>query len=1200
MGPRSFRQSGHLLVLCLLMPLGCAGQSINSSISGVVTDPSGSVIPNANCTLKSVGTVAVAKFTTSSDGLYRFGNLQQGVYDLEVSAQGFQTYVQRGISLNISERVTQNVTLQVGSAIQTLEVRANASPLNFEDATHKGEITPQILSQLPLAVSGNSRSATSFVILLPGVNTAAGNNPFEARINGGMKMGDEAALDGVSMQEGLMSQSGMVALDNDYPMSPEAISEVSVLTSTYEPRYGTTTSGVIMAVTKSGTNEFHGDLREFLHNTVLNARQWGAPDRPKDIENQFGGSIGGPIKIPGVWSGRSKAYFFLNYERWTIRGGTKFPVLSIPSLKERQGDFSDWVDSDGNLIPVYDPNTTRPNPSFDPNLPVGPTNLPFLRDQFMGCDGKTPNVICPTDNRLQNSLAQQWFKYLPTPTFPGPLNNFVSPLAESDISGAGTDHRQSWDIRIDEYLGTKDHFSASIHNHNTVFSNRSNLPAQISHDSQLLPNGGEIGPWNIRFNLDHTFTPTLLNNFNYGYMGMRGSEIADDARYVDSIPKIPGVANYKAPPEIDFSDGFESMGLDILHYEARPTNIVNDLVTWVHGKHTLKFGGEVRALENNLTDNNNESGTFAFADVTTGLLGINSGNPIASFLFGLVDNGNASFNTVNNNYGRAKLWDLHVGDTWKVTPKLSVTYGIRWDVSTPSYEKYDHFTFLDPLGPNSGAGNLPGRLAYAGSRYRPASFGRRHPEINWYHAFSPRLGIAYALTPRTVIRTGYGIFYNQAFYPGWNSGIGQDGFNFTPSFSSTNGGLTPAFTLAQGLPQDFQRPPFIDSALLNGQDGPTYRPFDANRLTYAQQWNLTVDHQFTSDFYISAAYVGNKGSRLPSNTSPLNALNPKYLSMGQQLYHEFAPGDTELDGVRVPYQGWVDQMQNCAPSVAQALRPFPQYCGGLFGENENAGKSFYNSFQVKAEHRVSKGLWFLGSYTLSKLLATADSVQSVAMVWSRAEGAISPYERQRNKSLSVDDVPQILQLSLMYDLPVGKGKRFLNVSGPVDKVLGGWQLVSLFRVSSGVPFFFRSSFCNVPDAFTAACIPAIPAGAKPYLQSVNSYNPDKGPLFNSAAFEDPNSFNFYWGRGARISNLRGPGYRNHDLSLIKNTRVTEKVGLQFRAEFFNAWNWHSLNCTTRCFGATGFDTDVSSPTFGQWNGNVSTPRNIQFAMKILF
>src|SRR5439155_2773311 len=331
-------------------------------------------------------------------------------------------------------------------------------------------------------------------------------------------------------------------------------------------------------------------------------------------------------------------------------------------------------------------------------------------------------------------------------------------------------------------------------------------------------------------------------------------------------------------------------------------------------------------------------------------------------------------------------------------------------------------------------------------------FGRRHPETIWYHAFSPRLGVAYSLSPKTVVRTGYGVFYNQAFYPGWNSGIGQDGFNFTPSFSSTNGGLNPAFVLAQGLPQNFQRPPFIDSAFLNGQSGPTYRPFDANRLTYAQQWNLTVDHQFSNNFYIRAAYVANKGNRLPSNTVPLNALNPSYLSMGQQLYDEFAPGDTEVDGVPVPYAGWVEQMQNCAPSVAQALRPFPQYCGSLYGVNENSGKSFYNSFQFKAEHRMSNGLWFLGSYTLSKLLTSADYVQSVSLTGG-PEGVISPFERQRNKALSLDDVPQILQVSFMYELPVGKGKRFLNIGGPADKLLGGWQVVSLFRVSSGVPFF---------------------------------------------------------------------------------------------------------------------------------------------------
>ena len=264
---------------------------------------------------------------------------------------------------------------------------------------------------LPLNVSGSSRSAASFVVILPGVNTGAGSNPFETRINGGMKMGDEAALDGASMQEGLMSQSEVVAIHSDYPISPEAISEVSVLTSTYEPQYGTTTSGVITMVTKSGTNQFHGDLREYLHNNALNATQWGSPNKPKDIENQFGGSLGGPIKIPGIWSNFNKAFFFVNVERWTIRGGTVFPIVSIPSLKERQGDFSDWTDSSGNLIPIYDPATTTANPAYDPNQPQGPTNLPFFRQQFMGCDGPHPNVICSTDPRLTLSLANQWFRF---------------------------------------------------------------------------------------------------------------------------------------------------------------------------------------------------------------------------------------------------------------------------------------------------------------------------------------------------------------------------------------------------------------------------------------------------------------------------------------------------------------------------------------------------------------------------------------------------------------------------------------------------------------------------------------------------------------------------------------------------------------------------------------------------------------------
>ena len=315
------------------------GQSTNATISGVIRDATGGVVPGAELVLTSQQTQTESHFTTKRDGQYRFANLQAGSYSLSVSAKGFRQFVQQGVTVALNDLATLDVTLTVGGATQTVDVTAAASPINHEDAEHKGEISPDVLKDLPLNVSGSSRSAAAFVVLLPGVNTGAGNNPFETRINGGMKMGDEAALDGASMQEGLMSQSGVVAMHSDYPISPEAISEISVLMSTYEPQYGTTTSGVITAVTKSGTSEFHGDLREYLHNTALNATQFGSPNKPQDIENQFGGSVGGPVKIPGIWSDRNKAFFFFNIERWTIRGGTVYPVDSIPSTKNVRAIF---------------------------------------------------------------------------------------------------------------------------------------------------------------------------------------------------------------------------------------------------------------------------------------------------------------------------------------------------------------------------------------------------------------------------------------------------------------------------------------------------------------------------------------------------------------------------------------------------------------------------------------------------------------------------------------------------------------------------------------------------------------------------------------------------------------------------------------------------------------------------------------------
>jgi hypothetical protein len=1169
-----------------------SAQTMNGSLSGTVTDQTGAAVPGAHLTLVAVAIGTQAKFTTREDGFFLFGNLQAGAYELRVSAQGFRDLVQTGITVNLNQAVRLDVRLEVGAAVQKVEVNANASPLNFENAAIKQAITMKSIEDLPLEVSGGIRTAASMALLLPGVTTGDQNHLSSARFNGGLQYGDDAQIDGVTIQDGANSQSGVgLAMGTDHAFPVEAVEEVSVVTSNYQPQYGSTTSSLLTAVTKSGTNEFHGHAFGFMRNTVLNARQYGVPNRPPDLESDWGANIGGPVKIPKLaWTGRRKTYFFVNYEPYAIRGGTTTPIVSIPSLKERMGDFTDWTGSSGNLIPVYDPATLRPNPSFNTNQPVGPNNLPYLRNQFMGCDGTTPNVICPSDPRLQNSLAKQWFQYLPTPTFPGPLNNYVAPQAIPENNFIDVKYL---DFRIDHIIGDKDRVSFTEHKIFKTGGHVAVLPATID-PNVYKPNASSVL---VRLNWDHTFGSTLLNHAAIGWNDEPVVITCIDAPYADKLPKIPGVASDISPPIINMSN-FYTMGCQYLNRDRRPLFDVNDQVTLVRGKHTLKFGGERRWLELNCIFETSVSGTFNFASSETGLLGLTSGNPVASFLLDQVDSANSNFYTAPANYARQNATNLYLGDTWKATSKLSLDYGIRWDYWTAQADKYDHLSFFDPLGVNPGAGNRLGSLAFAGTSYGSASFGRRHPEENWYRGFGPRLGIAYALSPKTVVRTGYGIFYGNLYYQGWGGGWNATGLNASPSYTSSLGGMQPAFLLSQGFPQNFTHPPVISASFLNGQATQLYRPFDAGRLPYTQQWNLTVEHQFTSDLYISTAYVGNKGARLASALDAPNVLNPTLLSMGQHLYDQFQPGQTSLDGVPIPYQGWVEQMTGCAPTVAQALLPFPQYCGIIQGVNENDGSSTYNAFQLKVEKRYSHGLWILGTYTGEKTLTTSDNVQQAQLVYANASGNISPFQRARNKALAVDDTPQVVTVALTYELPIGAGKRFLNKGGGVDKVLGGWQVNTIVRVSSGIPFHIFSSTCNVPSQFAAGCLPGILPGANPFAQSKGNFDPNK-PLLNAAAFESPSSFNFYSGQGPRITNLRGFGYHNQDIGLMKSTRVTERVSVQFRAEFFNAWNWHTFTSSGET-GAQAFTTDVGSPAFGLWNGSVSAPRNIQFGLRVLY
>ncbi len=1162
-----------LAAALLLLPVASHPQSFNGSVSGTVLDPSGSPVAAAALVLKNTGTGLELRRSSEANGGYAFRNLVPGYYELAVDFAGFQPFLRKGIAVAPNGDVRLDVSLNLSGQTEQIEV-VGASPMQYDSGSHEDGITPQTLQDLPLVFSSGPRSSATFVLLMPGVSSGGSANAFDARINGGLQSGDEAVLDGASMQQGFMSQSGMVSIFNDFPYSPDMVSEIKVVSSSYDAQYGSTTGGQIVAVTKSGQERFHGAAFEYAQRDKWNANQWGATEKSPLKRNNYGGALGGPMKIPGLWSNSVKTYFYADVEAYRQTGGASRNTLSIPSMKERAGDFSDWRDASGNLIPIYDPATIQV-------LPDGTvTKQPF------------PGNIIPA-NRITD-VAKGYLQYLPTPTNDNALNNYLVPTAIPDSILGDSNYFFG---RFDTYVGQKDHIAVSLWFQRAKVKYYSQLPHELATEDTSNPQNSSVH----RLNWDHTFGSNLLNHLTFGYLNRNEGYGCVNTDAVDKLPQIQGVVSHNVPSPMRFSDGFAGYGcgnsLEADSITTRPTYVLNDLVTFIKGSHTIRIGGEYRNIGGNTHSRTNEQGTFNFDRGATGLPDVISGNPIASFLLGAVDNANVDVRTASNAYPRQHAWIFHAGDTWNATSKLTLNYGLRWDYYSPSTEKYDRLAFFDPNGVNPSAGGRLGSLAYAGTGWGEASYGARYPETDWYGGIAPRLGATYALNTKTLIRAGWGLFYDRAYYPGWGAGMAQDGFNSNVSFGSSLNGVQPAFYIQDGFPQDYTAPPFITADYRNGSDL-TYRPLDGNERARSQQWNLTIDREITPGFTLGVAYVGAHGTHVPSSSDPLNTLNPSYLSMGSQLNDEFEPGMTSLDGVPLPYAGWVEQMTSCAPTVAQALLPYPQYCSTLQGLNEYHGTSDYHSLQAKLEKRFSHGSFFLVSYTLGRMYTSgSDNAQRDALTWNTASGSISPYEQSRNRALATDDVTHTLSAALVWDLPVGKGKKWMDKGGAANAILGGWQLSTVFRASSGIPFFFRSSYCNVPSQFRAACIPS--SSGDIFAQSFDNLDVTK-PIFNPSAFTSPDTFNYYYGNGPRISDYRKSGYRNQDLSLIKNTRLYRDVNLQLRIEAFNVWNWHNWNAGSTTWGDNAFNTDVASADFGLWNGSVTAPRVVQLAARIEF
>jgi hypothetical protein len=1247
---------GLFLVFCLLaLPISANAQGLNADLTGTVTDQSGAAIAGAELTLTNIATGFKATFTSDDRGEYAFRNLTPGTYELEAKRVGFQNYDQKNIVITINQAAHQDIALKVGSQTETISVDVTPSPINFENATVQGGIDPETLKSLPLVVEGKLRSAASLVLLLPGVTTGNSAQPFAARINGGVETGDEALLDGASMQQGFMSQSGLISIHQDFTLSPDMVQEVKVIASNYDAEYGGSTSAQVAVVTKSGGKTYHGAGFEYHRNNDLNAAPWNShcsaskPDcdrRPVDIENDFGANFGGPV--PGINRGKHKTFFYFNFESYRLAGGSSVPTISVPSLKERAGDFTDWG------FNVYSPTGFGTMVGSSPTATAGPTSLACknaLPAGFaVGGQQQFPGNVIPT--ACISPITAAYLAFMPTPTNSGTTSNFTLPRPVPDTLTANSNYYM---FRIDHNYGDKDHFYFSYWRQYTSPNLATTLPRQIANDRFTPLQNSPI----LRFNWEHVISPTMTNHVTLGYLNRNEGDSTLNLDQIGKLPGVPGVAGNNTLPAFAFdSDGFQNISSVAANKTTRPTWVLNDLANKIVGHHTITFGAEWRNVGGNIHFLENEAGTFHFDRSTTGLPSTNTGSPIAGLLLGAPSVGVVDFRTIPQWYPRQKVYALHVNDSWRLTPKLTVNYGLRWDLFTPSREKQNHFSFIDPVGANPDAGGRPGRLAFAGNGYGPASFGHEFPEEEWKKGFAPRLGVAYAVDQKTVVRAGYGIFYARAFYPGWGGGMALAGFNLKDSLG-LQGANTPPFYLDTGFPSPSAPPPLgigcilgascISSGFDNGRfpiaangNGSAFRPFDANRRPYSQQWNLTIERQLPKDVAVSVAYVGNKGTRLTSSLQPINVLDPfssqvralegptptdPTCSNGcvPALTDVFTADGQVLDGVTTPYNGWVAQLKNsgsCSPTVAQALLPFPQFCGTLQGLNENHGNSIYHSFQFKAERNFRNGLYMLVSYTNSKIISDAsDNTQQLGGTWNATQGVISPFEKRRARSLSSDDVPQVVSATFVYELPFGRGKRYAT-GGIGNWAAGGWQVAPLIHYSRGTPMWFRSGTCpaqqQVPQ-LRQNCLVGLVPGVNPFLQDPNSFDPRKGALLNPAAFEPVSNFDWvnpattpgapggfgYVGTGPRISNLRGPNYKNVDFSLTKNTQLTERLNFQLRFAFFNIFNLHYFinNGVNNQGSSFAFKNDIaaSSPAFGFWdNGNVSPPRTIQIGGRLEF
>ena len=1153
----------HIVSICLCffcflcLPLAQA-QTSAGNINGQVLDPTGAVISGAQVTLTNVLTGEVRHAQSNSAGRYTFSLIPPAVYDIKVTASGFKTFVQENVKLDVGTTVQINAPLETGLESVTIKVTDQAPLLSTESSTLGYELNQKTLEDLPT----DGRNAYGFATLVPGVIAP---HAF-TQVSTGMYAEQFVVINGSRDNQSLFLLDGGINSNTAfygptlYP-SLDDVQEYKVLVNNFSAEYSNAAGGVVNVATKSGTKNYHGSIFEFARNNIFDANYFFNNRNNVALGayryNDYGASLGGPLRIPHLYSG-NRLFFFLSYEglNWVQPNIT---TASVPTLLQRQGDFSQTYAPDGKQVVIYDPATNYPNPAMYNQI---------YRKPFPG--NKIPSY-------RWNPVAVNIINNYPLPNVAGDpitnLNNFY-------LSQTGKTTKNTGSLRLD-YSITNTQKIFGRYSQNVTVIQRPNPFAGRSPTPAAGPSIGDdrLTQWQDVIDYTNAMTPKTVMELNSSYDRYGLYRIPPGYGYNPTKLGFPDYMNNLQPqlPPCYPAMYVENMILQGICGElANVQEAYQETANFTHtyASSLLKVGGIFGTMQAFNVANVDAASQYGFFQQQTqgpnALYGYSeyAGNGVASLLLGFASDGSVTS-------GAPKLFTTtkHLGayaeDNWHVRRNLTLNLGIRYDVNTPYTERKNRMTLVDLTAPSPL--QVPGLSLHGGFAY-PGVDGRSRyaSHVDWM-GVQPRVGFAYAVTPKMVFRGGYGIFQG----PIIGSGTPQDGFYAsTAMVTSIDGGVTELYPLSNPYPQGFVQPTGSSEGLstLIGQGGTGIDP--NQKTSYSEQWNFDIQHTMPGNILLDTAYAGSSGVHL-YYFYPLNQLPDKYLSLGNAL----------LQQVPNPFYGIVKIGSFSQPTIMreQLLLPYPQF--GYINTNSSEGSSNYNALQVVLRRNFQNGLSFMVSYTWSKQIDDMDGLQSYTGVVDG--GNIQDWDNPKaERAVAIWDTPHNLSANWIYELPFGKGKPFVT-HGIGAAFLGGWQFNGIAKFQSGVPLqvgVVSNTLHNNGGAQRPDRVPGVdPFTRGPMFERIKKY-------FNPAAFVAPPPFTY--GTTARnLSYLRGPGVANWDLSVFRKFYFGSKYTTEFRAEAFNAFNRVQFALP---------DTTIGDPNAGQITGQANDPRTLQFAVKFLF